>query len=184
MIIKQKAQFFSFSKSRAGYQSHTRQACFRIRVCCNLLKILQLVLCCCYSTPSEGWGYGRRPWSLRSWKLPRVWTRDRRDIESPKSEQRKASVASWTVKNEMRGFLGRVSAGTAGWILNSANPREIRAKQKAVSIAVKMRENKANMTREHKFLSGNQGTCVSKNFDETVCLQSEKRKEWIREVRG
>ena len=25
---------------------------------------------------------------------------------------------------------------------------------------------------------------MSKNFDETVCLQSEKREEWIREVRG
>ena len=25
---------------------------------------------------------------------------------------------------------------------------------------------------------------MSKNFDETVCLQSEKREEWIREIRG
>ena len=25
---------------------------------------------------------------------------------------------------------------------------------------------------------------MSKNFDETVCLQSEKRREWIREIRG
>ena len=40
------------------------------------------------------------------------------------------------------------------------------------------------MTREHKFLSGTEGTCVSKNFDETVRLQSEKRQEWIREIRG
>ena len=35
-------------------------------------------------------------------------------------------VRSWTVQNEMRGVLGRVSAGAAGRILNSANPREIR----------------------------------------------------------
>ena len=28
-----------------------------------------------------------------------------------------------------------------------------------------------------------EGTCVSKNFDETVRLQSEKRQEWIREIR-
>ena len=28
-----------------------------------------------------------------------------------------------------------------------------------------------------------EGTCVSKNFDETVRLQSEKREEWIREIR-
>ena len=30
----------------------------------------------------------------------------------------------------------------------------------------------------------NEGTCVPKNFDETVHLQSEKRQEWIREIRG
>ena len=29
-----------------------------------------------------------------------------------------------------------------------------------------------------------EGTCVSKYFDETVRLQSEKREEWIREIRG
>ena len=29
-----------------------------------------------------------------------------------------------------------------------------------------------------------EGTCVSKNLDETVRLQSEKREEWIREIRG
>ena len=28
------------------------------------------------------------------------------------------------------------------------------------------------------------GACVSKNFDETVHLQSKKRQEWIREIRG
>ena len=37
------------------------------------------------------------------------------------------------------------------------------------------------MTRERQFLEGN---CVSKNLDETVRLQSEKREEWIREIRG
>ena len=36
-------------------------------------------------------------------------------------------VCSWTVQNEMRGVLGRVSAGAAGRILNFANPKEIRA---------------------------------------------------------
>ena len=29
-----------------------------------------------------------------------------------------------------------------------------------------------------------EGTCASKNLDETVRLQSEKRQEWIREIRG
>ena len=28
-----------------------------------------------------------------------------------------------------------------------------------------------------------EGTCVSKNLDEAVRLQSEKRQEWIREIR-
>ena len=28
-----------------------------------------------------------------------------------------------------------------------------------------------------------EGACVSKNFDETVRLQYEKREEWIREIR-
>ena len=35
-------------------------------------------------------------------------------------------VRSWTVQNKIRGVLGRVSAGAAGRILDSANPREIR----------------------------------------------------------
>ena len=29
-----------------------------------------------------------------------------------------------------------------------------------------------------------EGICVSKNLDETVRLKSEKREEWIREIRG
>ena len=36
-------------------------------------------------------------------------------------------VGSWIVQDEMRGVLGRVSAGAAGKILDSANPEEIRA---------------------------------------------------------
>ena len=40
------------------------------------------------------------------------------------------------------------------------------------------------MTREHKLLGGNQGNLCVKNLDETVCLQSKKRQEWIREMRG
>ena len=35
-------------------------------------------------------------------------------------------VRSWTVQNEMRGVLGRVSTGAARRILDSTNPREIR----------------------------------------------------------
>ena len=56
-----------------------------------------------------------------------------------------------------------MSADAAGRILNSNNPREIGAKQKAVSVAAKTRENTASVTREHKFLGGNRGSlCVEK----------------------
>ena len=58
-------------------------------------------------------------------KLSRAWTTGRKETELPKSERRR--VRSWTVQNEMRGVLGRVSTGTAGRILDSANPEEIRA---------------------------------------------------------
>ena len=54
-----------------------------------------------------------------------TWTRGRRDRQSPKSEQRR--VHSWTVKNEIKGGLGRVSAGAARRILDSAYPEEMRA---------------------------------------------------------
>ena len=40
-------------------------------------------------------------------------------------EQAAQRFCSWTVQNEIRGVLGRMSAGTAGRILDSANPREI-----------------------------------------------------------
>ena len=53
-----------------------------------------------------------------------------------------------------------------------------------MSVTAKTREDTASMTREHKFLGGNRGTCVSKNLDETVRLQSKEREEWIREIRG
>ena len=42
-------------------------------------------------------------------------------------EQAAQRVRGWTVQNEMRGILGRVSAGAAGRILDFANPREKRA---------------------------------------------------------
>ena len=58
-------------------------------------------------------------------QLPRVWTRGRREIES-RQRVSGARVRSWTVQNEMRGVLGRVSTDAAGRILSYANPREIR----------------------------------------------------------
>ena len=68
-----------------------------------------------------------------------------------------------------------MSAGAAGRILDSANPREIRAEQKAVSVAAWKRENTASTSSSVEI----EGACVSKNFDETVRLQSEKRQKWI-----
>ena len=53
-----------------------------------------------------------------------------------------------------------------------------------MSVAAKTREDTASKTREHKLLGGIEGTCVSKYFDETERLQSKKREEWIREIRG
>ena len=74
----------------------------------------------------------------------------------------------------MRGVLGRVSAATAERIFDSANPREIRAKQKAVSVAAKARENTA---REHKFLGGNRGNLLIKEFrrDSTPPVREKRR---------
>ena len=50
-------------------------------------------------------------------------------VESQRvSKERVAQgVCGWTVQNEMRGVLGRVSAGAAGRILDSANYKLIRA---------------------------------------------------------
>ena len=50
-------------------------------------------------------------------------------VERQKTAKERATqrVRSWTVQNEMRGVLGRVSASTAGRIFDSDNPREIGA---------------------------------------------------------
>ena len=52
-------------------------------------------------------------------KLLRAWTRGLKETKSERGR-----VRSWTVQNEMRDVLGRVSAGAAGRILHSANPRK------------------------------------------------------------
>ena len=51
----------------------------------------------------------------------RAWTRVRNETESPKSERRR--VSSWTVQNEMRGVLGKMTACAARRILDSASFR-------------------------------------------------------------
>ena len=57
-----------------------------------------------------------------------------------------------------------VSASAAGRILDSANPRKIRAQQKAVSVAVKTRDKAVSVTREDKFLGGNRGILRVEEF--------------------
>ena len=57
---------------------------------------------------------------------------ERQRVAKERAAQR---VRSWTVQNEMRDVLGRVSTGAAGRILDSASPKEIRTKQKTVSVA-------------------------------------------------
>ena len=57
-----------------------------------------------------------------------------------------------------------MSAGAAGRILDSANPTEITAKQKAMFVAAKTRENTASVTREHKFLGRNRQSLCVKEF--------------------
>ena len=53
---------------------------------------------------------------------PKVVKRHR--VPKKRAAQR---VRSWTVQNEMRGILGRLFAGAAGRILDSASSTEIRA---------------------------------------------------------
>ena len=58
-------------------------------------------------------------------QLPKTSTNGRRKKMSCKKREARR-IRSWTVQNEMRGVLGRVSAGAAGRILNSANSMETR----------------------------------------------------------
>ena len=51
-------------------------------------------------------------------------------------EQVAQRFCSCTVQDTMRVVLGQMNAGAARGIINSANYSEIRAKQKAVSVAV------------------------------------------------
>ena len=61
-------------------------------------------------------------------QLPKAWNRNRIETESrQRASAAKSEFRSWTVQKEMRGVVGRVSAGAAGKILDSANPKEIRA---------------------------------------------------------
>ena len=54
---------------------------------------------------------------------PRPGVVKRQRVAKERAAQR---VLSWTVQNEMRSVLGRVSASAAGRVLDSANPRKVR----------------------------------------------------------
>ena len=72
-------------------------------------------------------------------QLSRALTRVCRVIES-RQKANGQRVHSLTVQNEMKGVLGRVSAGAAPRILDSANPKETRDSQKTMSVAAKTKE--------------------------------------------
>ena len=86
---------------------------------------------------------------------------ERQRIVKKQATQR---VRSWTVQNEMRNILGWMTPGSALRILDSAISGEVRDCQRAVSVAVETRENTASVTREHKFLGGNEENLCVKEF--------------------
>ena len=55
-------------------------------------------------------------------------------------ERAAQNVISWTVQNEMRGVLGRVSASATGRTLDSANPQEIELNRRLCRYSVDERE--------------------------------------------
>ena len=57
---------------------------------------------------------------------------ERHRVAKERAAQR---VRRWTAQSEMGGVLGRMSAGAARRILDSANFTEMRAQQKAVFVA-------------------------------------------------
>ena len=76
---------------------------------------------CCCCLPDSFRGIGG---TVEDHGAPQARTRSRKKTENRQRVAKK--VHSWTVQNEMRGVLGRVSADAAKRILDSANPREIR----------------------------------------------------------
>ena len=91
---------------------HTRANSFYMR---------SLVLLLLLPDPFQGMGAW---WKTMEPQKPSDSLRPGPMVAKERAAQR---VRSWTVQNEMRGVLGRVSAGAAGRILESANPEEIKA---------------------------------------------------------
>ena len=78
-----------------------------------------------YPTLSRDGGMTEDHGAQEAGKLPgsRPEVVERRRFVKESMAQR---VCSWTVQNEMRCVLGRVSAGASGRIFDCADPREIR----------------------------------------------------------
>ena len=64
------------------------------------------------------------PQKLSNSPRPEPENVERQRVAQERAVQR---VRSWTVQNERRSVLGRVSAGAAGKILDSANSEETKA---------------------------------------------------------
>ena len=73
-----------------------------------------------------------RPQKLGNSPGPGPGVVERQKIAKERAMQR---VRSWTVQNEMRDVLGRVSASAAKRVRDSVNSREIGALRKTVSVA-------------------------------------------------
>ena len=91
-------------------------------------ELIAILTCCCCCLPDPFRGVGAWQETIEPQKPsnspgsgPEIVERQR--VAKERAAQR---VRSLTVQNEMREVLGRMSAGAAGRILDSANPIEIR----------------------------------------------------------
>ena len=107
-------------------KSMVRNAPFDLNRAYALIMCTCCCCCCWLPDPFRGMGAWRNTMepqkpSNSPGSGPEVVKRQR--VAKECAAQR---VRSWTVQNEMRDVLGRVSTSAAGRILDSANPREIR----------------------------------------------------------
>ena len=148
-----------------------------------LLLFFFCICCCCCCLPDPFRGMGAW-WKTSEPQKPgnSRRTRGRRETESPKSERRKEFVAGqcrmrWDVSWDecpqalQQGFsilpiLERQEPNRRLCPLQRRRERTQRVWRGRTSFSVEI-----------------EGTCVSKNLDETVRLQFEKREEWMREIR-
>ena len=89
--------------------------------------VLLCICCCCLPDPFRGMGAWRKtiePQKPGNFPRPGLEVVKRQRVAKERAAQR---VRSWTVQNEMRGVLGRLSSGVARRIPDSANPKKITA---------------------------------------------------------